>query len=80
MQYADYAVWQRQRLQGEPLQRLLDYWRERLRMSRRLDLPTDQCAGCDWSWRAARKSVRLPPRCWPGSCENWAAAKAPRYT
>jgi amino acid adenylation domain-containing protein len=30
LQYADFAVWQRQRLQGELLRRLLAYWRQRL--------------------------------------------------
>ncbi|HET6315348.1 MAG TPA: condensation domain-containing protein, partial [Chloroflexota bacterium] len=30
IQYADYAVWQRQRLQGEELARQLDYWRDQL--------------------------------------------------
>ncbi len=30
IQYADYATWQHQRLQGETLQRQLDYWRSQL--------------------------------------------------
>jgi non-ribosomal peptide synthetase component F len=30
IQYADYAVWQRQRLSGDRLQRLTDYWSARL--------------------------------------------------
>jgi amino acid adenylation domain-containing protein len=30
MQYADYALWQREWLQGEALQKQLGYWRERL--------------------------------------------------
>ena len=30
IQYADYAAWQRERLQGDVLQRQLDYWRDRL--------------------------------------------------
>ena len=42
IQYADYAVWQRQRLQGELLERLLDYWRQRLQDVVPLELPTDQ--------------------------------------
>ncbi|WP_144423697.1 non-ribosomal peptide synthetase, partial [Xanthomonas graminis] len=42
LQYADIAVWQRRWLEGEVLQRQLDYWRERLRDApRRLALPTD---------------------------------------
>ena len=43
VQYADYAVWQRQRLQGERLQRESDYWRETLRGAPALlTLPTDR--------------------------------------
>ena len=42
MQYADYAVWQREWLQGEVLEQQLGYWREQLRGSGALELPTDQ--------------------------------------
>ncbi|MEX2286658.1 MAG: amino acid adenylation domain-containing protein, partial [Planctomycetaceae bacterium] len=42
IQYADYAVWQRQRLQGETLERELDYWRRRLEGVTPLELPTDR--------------------------------------
>lgn len=42
MQYADFAVWQRQWLSGERLERQLGYWRERLRDVAPLDLPTDR--------------------------------------
>jgi amino acid adenylation domain-containing protein len=41
VQYADYALWQRQWLQGEALERQLAYWREQLAGSQALDLPTD---------------------------------------
>ena len=41
IQYADYAVWQRERLQGEALQRQLSYWKEKLRNVPALELPTD---------------------------------------
>ena len=42
VQYADYAVWQRQWLRGERLERELVYWRERLAgMAPVLELPTD---------------------------------------
>ncbi|UAA37425.1 amino acid adenylation domain-containing protein [Paraneptunicella aestuarii] len=30
IQYIDYSVWQRSRLQGKQLEKLLDYWRDRL--------------------------------------------------
>ncbi|PKV11645.1 non-ribosomal peptide synthetase [Xanthomonas prunicola] len=42
LQYADVAVWQRRWLEGDVLQRQLDYWRERLHDAPRLlALPTD---------------------------------------
>jgi amino acid adenylation domain-containing protein len=42
IQYADYAVWQRGYLQGERLESLLIYWREKLRGLEPLKLPTDR--------------------------------------
>lgn len=42
VQYVDFACWQQERLQGEGLERLMDYWRERLAgIPARLELPTD---------------------------------------
>jgi amino acid adenylation domain-containing protein len=41
VQYADFAIWQRERLQGERLQRHMNYWIERLRGVPPLELPTD---------------------------------------
>ena len=42
VQYADFAVWQRQHLRGEVLGRELTYWRERLAAVPVLELPTDR--------------------------------------
>ncbi len=43
IQYQDYAAWQRQWLQGEILQRQLDYWRQQLADAPELlELPTDR--------------------------------------
>lgn len=43
LQYADYAVWQSKYLQGEPLERLLSYWKQQLGGApSTLDLPTDR--------------------------------------
>jgi amino acid adenylation domain-containing protein len=42
VQYADYAAWQRQRLEGEELARLVSYWRERLAGAPLLELPADR--------------------------------------
>ncbi|MDQ1524083.1 MAG: hypothetical protein QOE47_2007, partial [Pyrinomonadaceae bacterium] len=41
IQYADYAVWQREWLQGDVLDSQLSYWREQLKDLERLELPTD---------------------------------------
>ncbi len=42
IQYADYALWQREWLRGEAKERLLDYWRRHLDGVRPLELPTDR--------------------------------------
>ncbi len=41
VQYADFAVWQRERLQGEMLDQQLEYWRHKLADLAPLQLPTD---------------------------------------
>jgi amino acid adenylation domain-containing protein len=41
IQYADYAVWQRQWYETSAAKKVLAYWRERLRDLADLDLPTD---------------------------------------
>ncbi|WP_327381583.1 non-ribosomal peptide synthetase [Streptomyces sp. NBC_01207] len=41
LQYADYAIWQRQWLQGDILERQLGYWRNQLTGLEPLELPTD---------------------------------------
>src|SRR5262245_37645002 len=42
VQYADYAVWQRECLQGAALEQQLAYWREKLADLSTLELPTDR--------------------------------------
>ncbi|WP_432010894.1 non-ribosomal peptide synthase/polyketide synthase [Streptomyces cucumeris] len=42
VQYPDFAVWQRDRLSGETLERQLGYWTERLKDTVPLELPTDR--------------------------------------
>ncbi len=41
IQYADFAVWQKSWMQGEVLERQLDYWRKQLSSVATLELPTD---------------------------------------
>jgi amino acid adenylation domain-containing protein len=41
IQYGDFAVWQRDYLQGESLEQLLSYWRRQLEGLPMLELPTD---------------------------------------
>ena len=42
IQYADFAVWQREWLQGETLARQMKYWKERLSKVPTLELPNDR--------------------------------------
>src|SRR5262249_1204936 len=42
LQYVDFAIWQRQWLKGELLQKQLGYWKKKLAGVPRLELPTDR--------------------------------------
>ncbi|MGH7931425.1 MAG: condensation domain-containing protein, partial [Candidatus Binatia bacterium] len=59
IQYADYAVWQRNRLQGEVLETQLSYWEKQLEDISTLDLPTDRPRPAAQSFRGARLSLEL---------------------
>ena len=61
VQYADFAVWQRQWLQGEALDAELEYWRRRLANLSTLELPTDRPRPATPSHRGARAPFRLSP-------------------
>ncbi|MFL5538334.1 MAG: condensation domain-containing protein, partial [Longimicrobiaceae bacterium] len=59
VQYADYAVWQREQLEGEALEQQLGYWRERLADAPALlELPTDHPRPAVQTHRGAH--VRAP--------------------
>jgi amino acid adenylation domain-containing protein len=60
IQYADYAVWQRQTLQGEVLERQLSYWRQQLADLPPLELPTDRPRPALMSYAGAAVQVQLP--------------------
>jgi amino acid adenylation domain-containing protein/non-ribosomal peptide synthase protein (TIGR01720 family) len=60
LQYADYAVWQRQWLQGEVLDRQLAYWKKRLAGVPALALPTDWPRPATQNFRGAGHSFLIP--------------------
>ena len=60
IQYADFAVWQRQWLQGEVLEKQLGYWRKQLAGIPVLQLPTDLPRPAVQTFRGARENFALP--------------------
>ncbi|HEU4562015.1 MAG TPA: condensation domain-containing protein, partial [Longimicrobium sp.] len=62
LQYADYAVWQREQLAGEVLERQLAYWRARLAAAPELlELPTDRPRPPVQTYRGATVPVNFSP-------------------
>jgi len=59
IQYADFAQWQRQWLQGDVLEAQLAYWRQQLAAVPVLDLPTDHPRPPQPSYRGATHPLRL---------------------
>ncbi|MDT9002490.1 condensation domain-containing protein, partial [Paucibacter sp. APW11] len=63
IQYADYAAWQRQCLQGERLEAQLDYWKQRLvGAPELLALPTDRPRPAQQSYAGASVAFELDTR------------------
>jgi amino acid adenylation domain-containing protein len=63
IQYVDFAIWQRQWLQGEVLETQLDYWRQQLGgILPVLQLPTDYPRGRVQTFRGAIESFSLSPQ------------------
>jgi amino acid adenylation domain-containing protein len=61
VQYADFAWWQRNRLQGDPIEDQLNFWKERLKGARSvLDLPTDRQRPSMETFRGASLTFDLP--------------------
>jgi non-ribosomal peptide synthase protein (TIGR01720 family) len=61
IQYADYAVWQRERLQGESFEQQLQYWRQQLGGDlAQLELPTDRPRSIVPSHRGESQVFLLP--------------------
>src|SRR5262249_44711463 len=55
IQYADYAVWQREWLKGEVLEQQLSYWRKQLAEIVTLTLPTDRPRPAVQTYRGSHK-------------------------
>ena len=60
IQYADFAVWQRNYLQGQTLQTQLDYWKQKLKELPQLQLPTDHPRPAVESFKGAGLPINLP--------------------
>jgi hypothetical protein len=60
LQYADFAAWQCQWLQGETLETQLTYWTKQLGGVAPLELPADQARPAVQSYRGASHTFRLP--------------------
>ncbi|MEH2022780.1 amino acid adenylation domain-containing protein [Nostoc sp.] len=59
IQYADFAYWQRQWLQGEVLEKQLNYWEKQLDGISILNLPTDRPRLAVQTYQGARQSLQL---------------------
>ncbi|NIM12224.1 MAG: amino acid adenylation domain-containing protein, partial [Candidatus Aminicenantes bacterium] len=60
IQYADFAIWQRNHLKGEVLERHLDYWKNKLSgLAPVLELPADRPRPAVISGKGAMKDIRL---------------------
>lgn len=60
IQYADFAAWQRQWLQGEVLDAQLAYWKQQLKNLPTLQFPTDRPRPAVQTFRGARRYFVLP--------------------
>jgi len=61
IQYTDYALWQRERLQGDRLEREIEHWRRELAaVPAVLELPVDYLRPPVMRYRGARLSIQQP--------------------
>ncbi|MCB0195323.1 MAG: amino acid adenylation domain-containing protein, partial [Anaerolineae bacterium] len=61
IQYADFAVWQREQLQNETLEKYTAYWREQLAGAPPLlELPTDYVRPANQSYKGDKVTCKLP--------------------
>ncbi|HYC27821.1 MAG TPA: amino acid adenylation domain-containing protein, partial [Chitinophagaceae bacterium] len=59
IQYADYAIWQRQNLDGDSMRTRLSYWQQKLKDAEELNLPLDHARPAVLSSRGATHSFRI---------------------
>ncbi|HYC29284.1 MAG TPA: condensation domain-containing protein, partial [Chitinophagaceae bacterium] len=59
VQYADYALWQREHLDGPYLQEKISYWQQKLSGVAPLQLPTDHCRPAIQSTKGAGIGLRI---------------------
>ncbi len=60
IQYSDFTVWQRDRLQGEGLETLLNYWKQQLADAPSLiELPLDRPRAASSTYRSARQPIQI---------------------
>ncbi len=63
IQYADYAAWQREWLQGEVLEQQLQYWREKLGGAPEvLELPSDFVRAASSTYEGAAEALFVPAK------------------
>ncbi|MET0266309.1 MAG: amino acid adenylation domain-containing protein [Duganella sp.] len=79
--YTDYAMWQRQRLDGGERERQLAYWRSTLgNQHPALDLRTDRPRGAARRYSAAQHEVELSPALLAGLRQRAAASDTTLFT
>ncbi|MBD2468775.1 non-ribosomal peptide synthetase [Nostoc sp. FACHB-145] len=61
IQYADFAIWQHQWLQGEVLEQLLTYWQQQLQNLPTLQLPTDYPRPITPTYQGSAQPFTLSP-------------------
>lgn len=59
IQYKDYAVWQRNYLNGEVLDKQLNYWKKKLTGYHTLEIPTDYIRPVELDYKGAHLEFRL---------------------
>jgi amino acid adenylation domain-containing protein/non-ribosomal peptide synthase protein (TIGR01720 family) len=59
IQYADYAIWQRQNIQGQLLEKKLEYWKQKLQQAEPIELPLDYPRPAVQSIQGAVKTFTL---------------------